>query len=88
VQWPEAESDGFISVMSQILNKAAEVRDGDEGLSIGGRIEKGEILEVKLQANKDSKADKWELVISEAREESSRVFTDGSMSEEERVGSG
>jgi len=47
-QWQEAESDGFISVISRILNKAAEVGDGDEGLSIGGRVEKGEIPEVKL----------------------------------------
>jgi len=30
----------------------------DEGLSIGGRVEKGEIPKVKLQANKNSKADK------------------------------
>jgi len=85
-QWDEAESDGFTSVMSRILNKAAEVGDGDEGLSIGGRVERGDIPEVKLQANKDSKADKWELAISEAREESIGVFTDGSMNEEGRVG--
>ena len=39
-------------------------------------MEKGEIPEVKLQANKDSKADKWELAINEAREESVGVFTD------------
>jgi len=44
--------------MSRILNKAAEVGDRDEGLSIAGRVEKGEILKVKLQANNDSKADK------------------------------
>jgi len=74
--------------MSRILNKAAEVRDGDEGLSIGRRVEKGDILEMKLQANKNSKADKWELAINKAREESIGVFTDGSMSEEGRVGGG
>jgi len=68
--------------MSRILNKVAEIGEGDEGLSIGGRVEKGEILEVKLQANKDSKADKSELAINEAREESI------SMNEEERVGGG
>ena len=44
------------------------------------------VPEVKFQANKDSKADKWELAISEAREESIGVFTDGSMNDEERVG--
>ena len=76
------------SCLASILNKAAEVGDGDEGLSIGGRVEKGEILEVKLQANKDSKTDKWELAINEAREESIGVFTGGSMSEEGRVGGG
>jgi len=87
-QWREAESDGFTSVMSRILNKAAEVGDRDEGLSIGGRVKRGEIPEVKLQANKDSKADKWELAINEAREESIGVFTDGSMSEKGSVGGG
>jgi len=34
--------------MSWILNKAAEVGDGDEGLSIVGRVEGGEIPEVRL----------------------------------------
>jgi len=74
--------------MSRILNKAADIGEGDEGLSVGGRVERGEILEVKLQANKDSKADKWELAIHEAREESIGVFTDGSVSEGGRVGEG
>jgi len=87
-QWQEAESDGFTLVMSRIWNKAAEVRDGDEGLSIRRRVEKAEIPQVKLQANKDSKADKWELAINEAREESIGVFTDSSISEEGRVGGG
>jgi len=40
------------------------------------RVEKGEILEVKLQANKDSKAVRWELV---------GVFTDRSMKLKEVV---
>jgi len=69
-----------MSVMSAILNKAAVIGEGDEGLSVGGRVEKGVIPEVKLQANKDSKVDKWELAIHEAREESVGAFTDGSMS--------
>jgi len=64
-QWDNAESDGFTSVMSAILNKAV-IGDGDEGLSVGGRVEK-EIPEVKLRAN-DSKADRWELAICKARE--------------------
>jgi len=42
--------------MTAIANKAAVVRDsGDEGLSVGGQVEKIEILEVKLQALKESK---------------------------------
>jgi len=46
--------------MSMILNKANAVRDfGDEALSVGGRVEKGEIPEVKLQAHKESKAADW-----------------------------
>jgi len=57
-------------------------------LSIGGRVEKGEIPEAKPQANKDSKADKWELAVHEAREESVGVFTYGSMSEGGRVEGG
>jgi len=57
LQWDNAENDGFTSVMPTILNKAAVIGDGDVGLSVGGRVEKGEILEVKLQANKDSKAE-------------------------------
>ena len=64
--------------MSAILNKAAVIGDGDERLSVGGRVENGEISEVKLQANKDS----------EARGELVGVFTDGSMNEEGRVGGG
>jgi len=64
------------------------IRGRDEWLSVGGRVEKGEILEVKLQANKDSKADKWELAVCEAREDSVGVSMDGSMSEEGRVGGG
>jgi len=55
-------------------------------LSIGGRVQKEEIPEVKLQASIESKADKWELAIYEARENSVGVFTDGSMSEKRRVG--
>jgi len=85
-QWDNAESDGFTSVMSRILNKATEIREGDEVLSVGRKIDEGAIPEVKLQADGDSKADKWGLAINEAREESVRVFTDGSMNEEGRVG--
>jgi len=82
-QWDNAESDRFTSVMSTIPNKAAVIGNGDKGLSVGGRgrVEKGEIWEVKLQANKDSKAGRWELAICEARGESLRAFTDGSMNE-------
>jgi len=44
--------------MSCIWNKVAELGEGDKRLSIGGRVEKREIPEVKLQANKDLKVDK------------------------------
>jgi len=87
-QWNNVDIDGFTSVMSRVLNKAAEIGEGDEGFSIGSRVKKGDIPEVKLQANKDSKADKWGLAICEAREESIGVFTDGSMNENRRVGRG
>jgi len=36
-QWDNADGDGFISVMSRILNKAAEIGEGDKGLSVGRR---------------------------------------------------
>ena len=36
-QWDNTASDGFTSVMSAILNKAAVIGDGGEGLSVGGR---------------------------------------------------
>ena len=43
-------------MISVILNKANAVREfGDEGLSVGGRVEKGEIPEVKFQAHRESK---------------------------------
>ena len=41
---------------------------------------------MKLQANKDSKADRWELAVCEAREELVGVFTDRSMKLTEAVG--
>jgi len=45
------------SAISAILNKVNAVRDfGDGELSVGGRLAKGEIPEVKLQAHKGSKA--------------------------------
>jgi len=72
--------------LCQQFKKVAAIGDRDAGLSVGGRVEKEEIPEVRLQANKDSKADTWELAICEAREESVRVFTDGSMNEKGKVG--
>ena len=41
---------------------------------------------MKLQANKDSKAGKWEIAIHEAREDSVGVFTDGRRVEWGEVG--
>lgn len=75
-------------MVSAILNKAAVIGEGDEGLSVGGRIEREEIPEVKLRANVESNVYKWELAIHKAREDSVGILTDGSMSEEGRVGGG
>jgi len=69
LQWENSKDDDFTSVTSAILNKAAMIGDGVEGLSVGGRVEKGEIPEAKLQANAESKADKWELAIHKARKD-------------------
>jgi len=35
-QWKRVNDDGFTSVMSAILNKAAVIGEGDEELSVGG----------------------------------------------------
>jgi len=61
---------------------------GDEALSVGGRVEKGEIAEVKPQAHKESKAADWEIAIHEARGDAIGVFTDGSLNEKRNVGGG
>jgi len=42
---------------------------GDKRLSVGGRVEKGEIPEVKLQAHRESKPADSELVIQETTED-------------------
>jgi len=63
--------------MCAILNKANAVRDfGNEGLSVGGRLENREI-----QAHKESQAADWELATQEAKEGAVGVFTDGSRDE-------
>ena len=40
-QWEEVNDDGFTSVMCAILNKAAVIGEGAEGLGVGGKVEKG-----------------------------------------------
>jgi len=75
--------------MFTILNKANAIRDfGDEGLSVGGRLGKGEIPEVKFQAHKESKAADWELAAQGTREGAVGVFTGGNMDEKGQVGGG
>jgi len=52
------------SAGTAITNKAAVIQHfGDEGLSVGGRTERVEIPEMKLQAHKESEAADRELAI-------------------------
>jgi len=46
-QWETSKDDGFTSVVSAILNKAAVIGERDEGFNVGGRVEKKDIPEVK-----------------------------------------
>jgi len=58
-QWDNAESDGFTSVMTPILNKAAAIEDRDAW----GRAEKGEIPEVNSKLTRTRKliGGSWQL---------------------------
>jgi len=83
--------DGFTSVLTAIQSKAGVLKEeGHEKLRYGGRVEKVEVLEVKLQAQADSKAKVWMEAINQAREhrEATGVYTDGSMNEDGIVGGG
>jgi len=64
--------------------------EGHEKMSYGGRVEKVEVPEVKLQAQADSKAEEWTEAINQAREyyNATGVYTDGSMNEYGMVGGG
>jgi len=55
--------------------------EGHERLSYGGKVEKTEVPEVKLQAQADSKAEVWTEAINQARElyNATGIYTDGSM---------
>ena len=55
---------------------------------MGGRVERGEIPEVKLQAHRGSKAADWEIAIHEASEDAIAVFTNGGMDEKGGMGAG
>jgi len=83
--------DGFISVLTAIQSKAGILKEeGHEKLSLGGRVEKVEIPEVKLLTQADSKAEVWTEAINQAREycQVTGIYTDGSMSEDGVVGAG
>ena len=83
--------DGFTSVLTAIQSKAGVLKEeGHEKLSYGGRGEKVEVPEVKLQANADSKAEVWTEAINQAREycNATGIYTDGSMNEDGTVGAG
>jgi len=50
--------DGFTSVLTAIQSKARVLKEeGHERMSYRGRVEKVEVLEIKLQAQADSKAE-------------------------------
>jgi len=83
--------DGFTSVLRAIQSKAGVLKEeGCKKMSYGGRVEKVEVPEVKLQAQADSEAEVWMEAINQAREycEATGVYTDGSMNEDEVVGAG
>jgi len=83
--------DGFTSVLTAIQSKAGVLKEeGYKRMSYGGRVEKMDIPEVKLQAKADSKAEVWTEAINQAREycEAIGVYTDGSINENGMVGGG
>jgi len=83
--------DGFTSVLTAIQSKAGLLKEeGHEKMSYGGRVEKVEVPEVKLQAQADSKAEVWTEAINQAREYCNAigVYTDGSMNVDGMVGGG
>ena len=83
--------DRFTSVLTAIQSKAVVLKEErHEKLNYGGRVEKVEVPEVKLQAQADSKVEVWTEAINQAREycEAIGVYTDGSMNEDGVVGGG
>ena len=83
--------DGFTSVLTAIQSKSGVLKKkGHEKISYGGKTEKIEVPDVKLQAQADSKAEVWMEAINQAREycEATGVYTDGSMNEDRIVGGG
>jgi len=82
---------GFTSVLTAIQSKAGVLKEESHGrISYGGRVEKTEVPEVKLQAQADSKAEVWTEAINQAREhyKAIGIYTDGSMNEDGVVGAG
>jgi len=83
--------DGFTSVLTAIQSKAGVLKEkGHERISYGGKVEKTEVPEVKLQAQADSKAEVWTEAINQAREhyKATGIYPDGSMNEDGVVGAG
>lgn len=82
-------SDGFTSVMSAILSKIGRVmEEGTEKVSIGGVTPRIVIPVVDLGLKSPDKAAIWVKRIGEMKGDDVVVYTDGSMSEEGRVGGG
>jgi len=77
--------------LTAIQSKAGVLKaEGHEKMSYGGRVEKVEVPEVKLQAQADSKVEVWTETINQAREycDATGVYTNGSMNEDGIVGGG
>jgi len=77
--------------LTVIQSKAGVLKEeGQEKICYGGRVEKVQVLEVKLQAQAESKAEVWTEAINQPREycDATGIYTDGSMNEDWMVGGG
>jgi len=77
--------------LTAIQSKAGILKEErHERMNYGGKVEKVEVPEVKLQAQANSKADVWTEAINQAREycNAMGVYTNGSMNEDGMVGGG
>ena len=81
--------DGYTSVLTAIMGKAGRVREeGNKRISWGGNCTKNEVPEIDLNCLAVSPKPKWEKSIERVKEGNWILFTDGSKSEEGKVGGG